>query len=169
MYITVLKPPLEEDLEVGLFSAEIYFPEMTVRRGEKMCCKCLLPNRMAAQCTDEIMCLCCFKPGHRKSECSQHLTSTGADHTTHSNPLEEGEAAAAGLNLCRSSSTPHPHLHQLSFPSSRKATARCHYRYWRCRREGKGRSRHARKRRKGKPRLTWNQCCLARAVFPPLS
>ena len=70
VFITVPKSPLEKDLQVGIFSAEIYYWEMKARREEKWCGGCLLPDHVAAQCTNEIVCLGCFQTGHKKAECS---------------------------------------------------------------------------------------------------
>ena len=127
VFITVPKSPLEKDLQVGIFSAEIYHREMKARREK--CDRCLLPNHVAAQCTNEIVCLGCFKP---KTECSQPLTSAGADPTSHPPSQEDWEAVAA--DAAASGATLHPRRppspppnvpasSQISFPPPKKPRA----------------------------------------------
>ena len=41
--------------------------------------RCLLPDHAAATCTNPVVCLTCFRLGHRRSECDQPLSGTRSD------------------------------------------------------------------------------------------
>ena len=81
VFITVPTTPLPKMCTVGIFSAELYHREMKEKRDEsrKKCANCLLPDHAAATCLYPVICLTCFRPGHRRSECDQPLSGTRSD------------------------------------------------------------------------------------------
>ena len=104
VFTAVPKFPLQEDFQVGIFSAELY--HLKARRKEKKCGRYLLPSYMVAQCANEIVCLSCFEPGHRKSECYQPLIRPALTPPPTPSRRTNGRLWQKCLSLCHPSSTP---------------------------------------------------------------
>ena len=77
IFITIPTMPLPKICTMGIFSVKLYHREMKKRdQSRKKYVNCLLPDHAAATCTNLVVCLTCFRPGHQRSESNQPLLGT---------------------------------------------------------------------------------------------
>lgn len=72
VFISIPSIPLEKTLRIANFTAKIYHKEQ--KPTKKVCSRCLADGHYAKECTSEVVCLACRKPGHKRGDaCCQGL------------------------------------------------------------------------------------------------
>ena len=65
MYIEVPTRPLPNKVDLGLFKASLFHIEQKVNQT-KQCSQCLQPGHFTSNCPNEVICLACKRPGHKR-------------------------------------------------------------------------------------------------------
>lgn len=65
MYIEVPARPLPFKVDLGPFKASLFHLEQKVNQP-KQCSRCLQPGHLSPHCPNDVICLACKKPGHKR-------------------------------------------------------------------------------------------------------
>ena len=102
VYISTPSKPLERTLDIKGFSASILHREQDA--VPRTCRKCLQPGHGAFSCTNEMVCMACRLPGHRRGDsCCPAVTETAATAaggtTTETHDQQERAESRAGSDM----------------------------------------------------------------------
>ena len=94
MYIQVPERPLPPRVELGPFKATLFHFEQKAAR-QLQCGRCLQPGHASAGCENDVICLECRKPGHKRGSplCQQLDSMTEKDNT---NEVQQPQDDGAG-------------------------------------------------------------------------
>ena len=83
VYIKVPDRPLPEKISIGPATATLYHREQKSSAEFSTCNRCFTPGHRAATCTNEVVCLACKLPGHKKGHpsCPLPLQEKAAEIT----------------------------------------------------------------------------------------
>ena len=67
VFISIPTDPLEKDLKIAIFKATLYHKEMKQVR-KRYCYNCLQEGHLKGDCENEVVCVTCKTPGHKKND-----------------------------------------------------------------------------------------------------
>ena len=80
VFITTPTTPLPPTLRVGIFTGEVYHKEQ--KKTVAKCRNCLTVGHLAATCTNQVVCITCGSPGHKRGDELCPLSDRPAQQTT---------------------------------------------------------------------------------------